>query len=475
MSGLGLAAGAQPSYAPPTHKKPNIIQIVVDTWGAHWLGCYGNTEIRTPHVDALARKSALFLDAYPEALPTLPARRSIYTGRRIFPSQLIAQPDDQVKIRGWHQLYAEDITISETLRAAGYTTAFVSDVYHQFKPGKNFNRGFDSWTYIRGQEGDRWVTAPRMPIDLTRYMHPSQKVQPHAKTGPMQYLLNRRSWKTQDDWLAAQVFREATQWVEDNHTENQPFFLHIESFSPHEHWDPPEDYYRLYMKQNYRGPWLLAPPQTTAGMSPLEVAHLRALYRGLVTFTDACLGKFLNKVESLGLMKNTIILFIADHGTMMGEQNQLHKGETRLRTQVTQVPLILYHPDSQWAGRRLSGFVQHEDIMPTLLDLAGVGLPSRVTGRSLQPMLESGRAAGRDQVIIGWGEHASIRTPEWCYVGRWSAGKPFEELYDVKNDPKELTNVASRHPRILERFRAALKTHTDSGWATTKGTFATEL
>ena len=152
------AAGAFAAQDAPG--RLNVIHIGVDTWGAHYLGCYGNPEIRTPHVDALAQKSVVFEEAYPEVLPTLPARRSIYTGRRIFPSDLILQRDDQVRIRGWHPLFSEDVTMSETLKGAGYTTALISDVYHQFKPDKNFHRGFDSWRWIRGHETDRLETGP---------------------------------------------------------------------------------------------------------------------------------------------------------------------------------------------------------------------------------------------------------------------------------------------------------------------------
>src|SRR5260370_17362663 len=86
----------------------NIIHIGVDTWSTHYLGCYGNGEIRTPNVDALARKSVVFEEAYPEVLPTLPARRCIYTGRRIFPSDLILQRDDQMNLLGCHPTFTKD-------------------------------------------------------------------------------------------------------------------------------------------------------------------------------------------------------------------------------------------------------------------------------------------------------------------------------------------------------------------------------
>jgi len=468
----------------PAGEKLNLIFIVVDTLGTHWLGCYGNPHIRTPNLDALAAKSAVFEDAYPEALPTLPVRRALYTGRRIFPGYLVLQHDDPVRIRGWHQLYTEDVTLAETLRAAEYTTGLVTDVYHQFKPGKNFNRGFYSWRYIRGQEGDRLESGPRKAIDLTRYLHRSQLKRirwdvsamalPSVRPGVLQYLMNRREWKTEDDWLASRVFHQAGRWLENNKDE-QPFYLHIESFSPHEYWDPPDEYYRMYMKSNYNGPRLIAPPSTTAPLSPVEVEHVRALYAGYVTFVDSRIGKFLDKVESLGLMRNTVIVFVTDHGTMMGEQGQIHKGETRIRTQVTHVPLMVYHPRRPWPGRRIKGFALHTDVMPTILEILGVKAPRRVMGESLVSAIEAGRVSGRPEIITGWGEHGAVRTPEWCYLGRWSPGRPFHQLYDVRRDPNELHNVAEAHPSVVKALQSKLDEHVDSGWALTRGTFATIL
>jgi arylsulfatase A-like enzyme len=489
MAGAAVAIGAAPAsgsaQAREGQRTPgerlNLIFIVVDTLGTHWLGCYGNPNIRTPNLDALAAKSAVFEDAYPEVLPTIPVRRSLYTGRRIFPADLVLQRDDPVKIRGWHQLYAEDVTLSETLRPAGYTNGLVTDVYHQFKPDKNFHRGFDSWRYIRGQENDLLESGPRKGIDLTKYLHRSQLGQihwdvsemalPSVRLAELQYLMNRRAWKTEDDWFASRVFQQAGEWLANNQ-EQQPFYLHVESFSPHEFWDPPEEYYRMYMKSDYRGPRLISPPQTTAQMTPVEVEHVRALYGGYITFVDSRIGMFLKRVESLGLMRNTVIVFVTDHGTMMGEQGQIHKGETRIRTQVTHVPLLVYHPQQPWAGRRVKGFVQHTDVMPTILDVLGVPSPRRVIGQSLTSAIEAGRASHREEIVTGWGEHGAVRTPDWCYIGRGSQGPRFQELYDLRRDPDELHNVADSHPEVVKSLQAKLKEQVDSGWELTQGTFA---
>ena len=450
----------------------NLIVVCVDTWGANYLGCYGNSWIKTPNVDRFATKSALFLDAYPETLPTIPARRVIYTGRRIFPTQQIVQPDDQVRIRGWHQLFAEDITFAEMLRKASYTTALVSDLYHTFKPNKNFHRGFDCWRWTRGQEADRWESGPKSKIDVSKYQHRTQK-----PPGPLQYLLNRQDWKTDEDWLPARVFTDAMRWLDRNAQENQPFYLHVESFAPHEYWDPPEHYYRLYMKKDYKGPRLIQPPLTTKDMSELEVDHARALYFGLVTMVDAWVGKFLSKVESLGLMKNSVIVFLADHGTMMGEQGHLHKLETRLRAQVTRVPLIVCDPRKNYDGRKIRGFVQHTDVVPSLLQMLDLKPPKRVTGESFLPMLAGSRTSGlRDTVITGWGIHAAVRTEEWNYITRWTPGENFaEQLYDLRKDPEELANIVAQNRTMPQEYRKKLNAYIESGRGITEGTFKTDV
>jgi len=486
--GAGAAAAASahtarqaapPAASPPLEEPPeqkgnglNLIVICADTWGANYLGCYGNSWIKTPNVDRFAARSALFLDAYPESLPTIPCRRVLYTGRRIFPTRQIVQPDDQVRIRGWHQLFAEDITFAEMLRKASYTTGLVSDLYHTFKPGKNFHRGFDCWRWIRGQEQDRWESGPKAGIDIAGYRHPSQK-----NVNLMQYLLNRRDWKREEDWLAAQVFTDAMRWLDRNAPDNRPFYLHIESFAPHEYWDPPDPYYRLYMKSDYKGPRLIQPPVTTTDMSPLEVEHARALYFGLVTMVDAWIGKFLAKAESLGLMKNTVIVFLSDHGTMMGEQGHLHKAETRLRIQVNRVPLIVYDPRRNYDGRKIRGYLQHTDVVPSLLDMLGLKPPRRVTGESFAPLLAGKRSGGlRDTVFTGWGIHAAVRTPEFNYITRWTPGDNFaEQLYDLRKDPEELTNVVAQNPSVAQEYRKKLDAYIASGRGVTGGTFQTDV
>ena len=129
----------------------------------------------------------------------------------------------------------------------------------------------------------------------------------------------------------------------------------------------------------------------------------------------------------------------------------------------------------KWEGRRIGGYVQHTDLMPTLLELPGVKTSQRVTGESLVSLIEGPRGSRRDRTITGWGEHAAVRTPEWTYIGRWSPGAPFEELYEVRQDPLEMRNVADANPSVVKDFRQKVKQHVDAGWEITKGSFATVL
>ncbi len=96
-------------------------------------------------------------------------------------------------------------------------------------------------------------------------------------------------------------------------------------------------------------------------------------------------------------------------------------------------------------------------------------------GESLVSAIEAGRVSGRPEIITGWGEHGAVRTPEWCYLGRWNPGRPFHQLYDVRRDPEELHNVAEAHPSVVKALQSKLDEHVDSGWALTRGTFATIL
>ena len=139
----------------------NVVLVVFDTLRKDHLGAYGNDWIRTPNFDAFAAQAIRCNRAFPEALPTLPFRRALHTGQRTFP--YIGHRDykgDFSGAPGWGPIPEEQDTVSELLLDAGYRTALFTDCYHQFKPSKNFHRGFSEWQWIRGQETDRFPLRP---------------------------------------------------------------------------------------------------------------------------------------------------------------------------------------------------------------------------------------------------------------------------------------------------------------------------
>lgn len=452
----------------------NLIEIVIDTWGAHYLGAYGYGNVETPFADSLAAKSTMFLDCYPEILPTVPVRRVLATGRRSFPGLLIDNPYD-VRFRGWHSLFYEDVTLAEQLRSVEYRTAIVADTYHYWKPGQNLSRGFDAALWVRGQEADRFASGPRAGINLADYIHPSQDLPENAAflDYMFSYLMARRQWKVEDDWPVARLFKEAMSWLDLNVTDQQPFYLHIESYSPHEFWDPPDDYYREVMKVDYSGPRLISPPEFAEVLTPAAIAHFRALYQGFVRFVDTRLGRFLAHVEELGLMEDTIIAFTSDHGTLQGERGEVHKGEGLLRTQLTHVPFLIYHP--QLAPKKVRGLLQHTDITPTLLDLLNVPIPDRCTGRSLRRYAETGDTIPTEYIVGGWDNHGFVRTPEWNYIDRWHPGETFLELYNVNGDPLETRNVVWENPALAADLRAKLMKYVREGREFVQGTWTRVL
>ena len=135
----------------------NVIVIINDTWRWDYMGCYGNDWIKTPNLDKLASESAQFDYCYSEGLPTVPTRKTFFTGRYTFP------------FRGWQRLEPTDVLLAEILWNKGYTSAMFTDVYHLHKPSMAFERGFDYTKHIRGHEGDPHILDDAIEVDVEKY------------------------------------------------------------------------------------------------------------------------------------------------------------------------------------------------------------------------------------------------------------------------------------------------------------------
>ncbi|MDE2887778.1 MAG: sulfatase [Gemmatimonadota bacterium] len=445
----------------------NLIVLCSDTFRVdHLSGYRDDSPVRTPHIDRLAEEGVRFDSAFGEGIPTLPARRVLYTGRPIFPFLWAPQKWDRVQLAGWHPLFHEDVTLAEWLVDRGYVTGLISDLPHQFKPGKNFHRGFVQFNWERGQEMDYAVAGPRDAV-------PFESFDPTGRGSPVltQFLMNSRDWKDETDWCSVRVLRKGIEFLREN-ARQQPFMLWLECFFPHEPWfAPPELVEQHYEGDDHDGVEWIFPPASTEGMSENQVHRVRAHYRGLCALIDRWFGRLMETAEDLGLLENSIVVFLSDHGTMMGEQGQLHKGPSRLRWQCTQVPLIIRHPDvDAFGGSVVDAFVQHQDLMPTLLGLMGIDAPDRCLGEDLRKYVTDETEGGPDHVTTAFGNYASVRSRKWNYQTPWVKNNPASadgnaqplappELYDLTSDPDELHNVAADHPDVAEAYHDLLMYH----------------
>ncbi|HEV2273841.1 MAG TPA: sulfatase [Acidobacteriaceae bacterium] len=473
--------------AKQTGNNLNLLVIVSDTFRHDNLACYGPKwldKLETPNLDRFSEKAVTFRDAYAEGMPTLVIRRTLYTGRRVIPTHYFRQ-QEQVQLPGWHPIYNEDVTLSETLNEAGYTSTLISSLYHQFKPSKNFHRGFHTWRWVRGLEFDYYGTSPHGLLDIGDLVSSDYLARfPGIHSMLSQYKANRNLWQQHGESVGQLTAQEAIRWLNDNHGQ-RPFYLQVEFFNPHEPWDPPRRFLEKYMA-NASGPSFIEPPYDTVPLSDEIKTRFRANYAGAVSCVDNWIGNLLDTIQQFGLFENTVVVFMSDHGAMLGERGQFLKGPDKLRGQVTHIPLLVQTPGNPYAGRKVPGFVQVPDVMPTLLSLLDLKPPSRVTGTNVWPLVTEESKKVRDSVVHTYGWVGAVRNHEWSYSEIWqpeayqeqfhvSPGTPVAiykpQLYNLEQDPKELTDVAEKYPDIARQMSAMMKDYIAPGQGMTSGSF----
>jgi len=471
LAGTTLASGPAISTArgeKPTRRQVkgggnnglNLIFIVADTTRADFLGCYGGKWVKTPHLDKLAGESVTFDNCYADGLPTIPSRRVYHTGMSILPLD---------RNNGWHELEPDDITLATVLKAHGITTGFIVDTYHYFKPDMNFHRDFDSWEWTRGQETDRWQSGPREKFS------PEDHIPPHLRNerylnNMRQYLMNTQDRRGEEDYFVARTMLKAARWLERNRG-NQPFMLFIDTFDPHEPWDAPERFKKMYFDKYPCERFLFGYGVKLEDIrQPEDLPAIRALYAAELSFVDMWIGRFLDRVKDLGLLDNTVIVFSTDHGTHLGEEGCVQKQAALLNSCVARLPLIIRHPDSgRYGGKRVKALVSATDYMPTFLHLLGVQEPELgLTGKNIWDIVDGKTERVHDRLFTGYRYFAAVRDFNWHYFqhikgearGRelYYKGKKIDinrgpALYDLKNDPGEKHNVVDKYPEVAREMK----------------------
>ncbi len=427
---------------------PNIVVVVSDTFRRDHLGVYGNPDIKTPYLDSFARSSVVFDGHLISSFPTMPARADILTGMFSYTHM------------GWEPLPRHLPTLPALLSEAGYLTMGIVDTPFFIRDGFGYDRGFDDFVWIRGQGDD---------------------TRPHERADA------RSTWRSEEDRLVARTMTEAERWLERHHDE--PFFLYVDTWDPHEPWDAPRHYTARYDPEHTGhaaypsyGKW------EAAGLSRRDVESAHAAYCGEVTMVDFWVGRLLGKMDALGLTDDTIVIFTSDHGFYFGEHGYFGKAEwvheplasitedsvipewlpeswlltvgwSPLYREVTNVPLIARVPSIEPGRRR--ALTTAPDLAPTILDLAGVEAPKSMRGESFRGALTGQGSEHRPFVVSSWplyfaegayttavdskprriASHmpVTVTTRDLALIFGGPDDQP--ELYDLRADPAEESNV----------------------------------
>jgi arylsulfatase A-like enzyme len=434
LAGVASVALRAPAAAPPVSAArgparsgaPNVILFMVDTLRADHLSCYGYTASRTPNVDAMAADGIRFAHTFSQASWTRPSVATILTG--LYPSSHGAVHKADI-------LPDRVDTLAEVLSAAGYYTAgFANNA--NVSPGFNFNQGFADYRYLAP---DFFFHADEPASQLTLYggfrlareRFFARRIDVHNYYQP-----------------ADVVVGEVKQWLDTPAAKQRPFFLFVHFMDAH---DP-------YFVHPFNGEGYarVANPNPPADV----VDKYRRLYDSGVAYMDEHLGTLIADLKKRGLYDDTMLVLTGDHGEEFQEHGGWWHGTTLYDEQI-HVPLVVKPARGGARGRVIEEFATSLDIAPTIITAGGGTVPPAMQGHVLP--LDSAEAPARDSVFseedLEGNVLQAVRGHEWKLITA-NPGNPRglmnDELYDVKNDPREKQNLSSSQPVQLETSRAQL-------------------
>jgi len=351
--------------------------ITYDSLNRHFLSAYGCDWVKTPNFDRLVKKAVTFDTCYVGSLPCMPARRELHTGRYNFLH------------RNWGPLEPFDDSMPQILRDNGIHSHLSSDHMHYWEDGGcTYHTRYSSWECHRGQEGDPWKPVLE-DIELPKHLGQMNR----------QEMANRRYMQMESDQPQAKTFSNGLEFLDTNHKADN-WFLHIETFDPHEPFYTMPEYQELYEK-DYVGPhfdWPCYNP-VTAEEKPY-VEHVRKMYAALISMCDKYLGLVLDKMDEYGLWEDTMLIVNTDHGFFLGEHDWWAKSnQINLMEEVAHTPLFIYDPRSKKTGR-CSQLVQTIDLAPTILDFFELSIPKDMLGKPLKDTIAK-NAPVRETGIYG--------------------------------------------------------------------------
>jgi arylsulfatase A-like enzyme len=488
---LGVDSGAAADDA------PNVLWVIWDTVRSDNLSLYGYERATTPALDAFAARGATFDNAISPAPWTLPSHASMFTG--LPPHALEA---------GWRApLEKQPVTVAEIARASGYRTGgFIANLFYASRES-GLSRGFTTWTdypvftvpeFLRstalaraafnsslnplrlfrraaaaGNDSetvdiatDPLTNGDRGPADVrgTPSSDPAAAAPPRQQTrrasptrGPVAWI---RALQNESRKWAPQVNDEFLDWV--TRDDPRPFFAFLNYFDAHDPYRPPAPFDTVFRPG--------AAPAMIEGQqySPEEVQRMIGAYDASIAYLDHHFGRLLARLDTLGLLDNTIVIISSDHGEEFGEHRVFTHAHSLYQPSL-RVPIVIAAPGVP-AGQRIDAWVTATDLARTVLDLAGLE-PRDVPGRTLSRYWESLADSAmppdtlRATVLYSWavpeyypirkGDMESVFADPWKYIRN---GDGSEELYDLRADPGEKNDLrgTERGAPLLPSFRNLL-------------------
>lgn len=415
--------------------QPNIIFILADDMGYGDLACYGNKYIKTPNIDKLAETGTRFTQCYAGSGISSPSRCALMTGKNTGNTTIrdnfcveggLEGKKGENIIRRMH-LLPEDTTIATILSSAGYRTCLVNKWHLDgFNPQATpLNRGFD--------EFNGWLIST--PYSNDPYYYPYWRFNNETLINIEENAQDKRIKHNTD--ISTD---DAISFIKRN--KENPFFMYLAYDAPHEpfniedtSWYDDENEWDMNTKR----------------------------YASLITHMDAAIGRLISEVEKLGLRENTMIIFTSDNGaavqapleelkcnaTLRGRKALLYEGGIR-------IPFIVNMP-GKVPVQILSNIIYFPDMMPTLAAFSGAKTPEGMNGMNILPLF-LGESIDTDNRLLYWeftGKQRAARKGDWKVVSlKWD--EPLE-LYNLKEDMTESTDLAAQHPEIIEEFEMEMK------------------
>jgi arylsulfatase A-like enzyme len=415
----GLTAACQEPKPSGGQRPPNLILIMADDLGHAGIGCFGNQEIRTPHLDQMAAEGLRFTHFYANSTVCTPTRAALLTGRYQQRSGL----EGVIYVKGPTRqlgLPQSEITLAELLRQDGYATGIMGKWHLGYQPSYfPTEQGFDEfYGYVSGN------------IDFHSH---------YDNAGIYDWWHNRDSL-VEEGYVTDLITQHSLDFI-DRH-QDQPFFLYIPHEAPHAPF------------QGRNDPGYRYPDVDFSYYGPVEDKH--AAYREMVEVMDEGIGRIMSKLKELELDRNTLVVFISDNGA---EKNYGHNGslrgwKTNLFEGGIRVPGIAWWPEHIAQGVSDQP-VMSFDWMPTFLALSGTPLPVelKLDGVDLSPLLLEGEPLDRRPLFWRYRGQKVIRDGQWKLLVDEKAGKM---LFNLKDDPNETTDLADKQTELVMQLENKL-------------------